>query len=198
MGNEIVRSGYAQVAATYAEQRDQFRSIRHLERFADLIPAGNTVLDVGCGAGLPVDAYLVKRGYAVHGLDLSETMIDLARSNVPKATYEIRDMSELRSGDYRVGGIVSMYAIFHTPREQHQVLLEQFASFMPDGGALLITMGSTEWEGAEEFHGAEMYWSHFGAETNRKLVENAGFRVVVDEIDTSADEAHQIIIATLK
>jgi len=197
MGNDNVRSGYARIAATYAAQRDQFSSIRHLERFANLIHAGSKILDVGCGAGKPIDEYLVQHGYEVHCLDLSESMIELARSNVPEATFEIRDMSELKRGDYRVSGIVSMYAIFHTPRERHQQVLERFASFMPDGGALLITMGSTEWEGSEEFHGTEMYWSHFGAEANRKLVEGAGFRVVVDEIDSSADEAHQIIIATM-
>jgi cyclopropane fatty-acyl-phospholipid synthase-like methyltransferase len=198
MGNDIVRDGYARIAATYAAQRDQYKSLKHLERFADLVPAGSTILDVGCGAGKPVDEYLIGRGSAVHGLDLSEQMIDLARSNVPAATYEVRDMSSLQVGDYRVGGIVSMYAIFHIPRERHGQLLKRFASFMPEGGALLITMGSGDWEGVEDdFHGAEMFWSHYGPETNRKLVEQAGFQVVIDEIDTTANEAHQIIIATL-
>jgi cyclopropane fatty-acyl-phospholipid synthase-like methyltransferase len=196
--NDIVQKGYARIASTYASQRDQFKSLKHLERFAELIPAGSAILDVGCGAGKPVDEFLVQRGFEVHGLDISPQMIELARSNVPEATYEIRDMSDLQAGDYRVDGIVSIYAIFHTPRERHQQLLERFASFMPDGGALLITMGSSEWEGTEaDFHGAEMYWSHYGPETNRKLVEQAGFRVIVDEIDTSAHEAHQIVIATM-
>jgi hypothetical protein len=91
-----------------------------------------------------------------------------------------------------------MYAIFHIPRERHGQLLKRFASFMPEGGALLITMGSGDWEGIEDdFHGAEMFWSHYGPETNRKLVEQVGFQVVIDEIDTTANEAHQIIIATL-
>jgi hypothetical protein len=59
-------------------------------------------------------------------------------------------------------------------------------------------MGSGDWEGVEDdFHGAEMFWSHYGPETNRKLVEQAGFQVAIDEIDTTANEAHQIIIATL-
>ncbi len=59
-------------------------------------------------------------------------------------------------------------------------------------------MGAEEWEGAEEdFHGARMSWSHFGAETNRDLVERAGFSVLLDEIDRSAGEAHQIILGRL-
>lgn len=198
MRNEFVRDAYERIADTYAARRDQFKSKRHLDRFADLVPAGRTILDIGCGAGQPVDAYLVDRGYTVLGLDISERMIELARAHVPQATYDVRDMSDLRVGEFNVGGIVSMYAIFHTPRERHRELLEKFASFMPDGGALLMTMGAGEWEGFEgDFHGGEMYWSHYGADTNTELVEQAGFQVVSDEIDRSADEEHQVIIATL-
>ena len=86
-------------------------------------------------------------------------MIELAKKNVPQAFYEVKDMSQLRKEEYCVDGIVSFYAIFHTPREKHQELLKKFASFMPNGGALLITMGAGEWEGTEEnFHGAKMFY----------------------------------------
>jgi hypothetical protein len=57
-------------------------------------------------------------------------------------------------------------------------------------------MGASDWEGSEDFHGAEMYWSHFGPVRNRELVEEAGFTVVMDEIDESGGERHQVILAT--
>lgn len=197
VGHDAVRDGYERIAKTYAAQRDQFKSLPYLERFVELVPAGGTCLDIGCGAGRPVGEFLVAHGYAVHGLDLAERMIDLARRNVPQASYEVRDMSDLEEGEYRVDGIVSFYAIFHTPREQHPALLSRFASFLPRDGAILITMGADAWEGTDDFHGTSMTWSHYGAERNRELVERAGFHVLLDEIDRSADEAHQIIIARL-
>lgn len=198
MGNALIRDGYDRIACTYAAQRDQFRSIKYLEAFIELMPTGATILDLGCGAGKPVDEFLVEHGCTVQGLDISERMIDLARQNVPQASYEIRDMSDLAAGDYSVDGIVAFYSIFHTPRDQHQSLLDRFASFLPKGGAILITMGSGEWEGIEDdFHGARMHWSHFGADRNVEMVEHAGFRVLLNEIDRSGNEAHQIIIAQL-
>lgn len=197
VGNDIVQDGYERIADTYAAQRDQFKSTRYLERFIELIPSGGTILDVGCGAGRPVDQFMVAHGYAVHGLDLSERMIDLARANVPRATYEVRDMGGLQPGEYEVDGIVSFYAIFHTPREHHQALLSTFASFMPRGGTMLITMGADAWEGTEDFHGTKMYWSHYGADRNIEMVERAGFSVLLNEIDRSANEKHQVIIARL-
>lgn len=197
-GNGAVRESYERIAATYSAQRDQFKSKRFLERFIGLVPAEGTILDIGCGAGKPVDEFLVEHGFAVHGLDLSERMIELARAKIPQALYEVRDMVELKTSEYCVDGIVSFYSIFHTPREQHQALFSWFASYLPKGGVMLVTMGAEEWEGTEDdFHGAEMYWSHYGADENIEMVESAGFSVLLNAIDRSANEAHQVIIGRL-
>jgi cyclopropane fatty-acyl-phospholipid synthase-like methyltransferase len=154
------------------------------------------VLDVGCGAGIPVDRYLVQHGHAVTGIDISRRQIELARRNVPQAQFEVMNMLDLQVGQFRVDGVVSFYAIFHTPRNRHRRLLETFRSFLRRGGVLLITMGAEPWEGTEpDFHGVEMYWSHFGSAQNRPLVEAAGFTVDTDEIAVSGDERHQVILA---
>ena len=123
-------------------------------------------------------------------------MIELAKKNVPEAEYMVADMTELKEGEYAVDAVVSFYAIFHTPRETHQGLLQKINSFLGKGSLLLITMGSYDWEGKEEnFYGTEMFWSHYGPEINRKLVQNAGFEVFVDEIDGTGNERHQILLA---
>lgn len=140
----------------------------------------------------------MKQGFAVNGIDISKRMIEFAKKNVPQAFYEVKDMSQLKEGEYCVDGIVSFYAIFHTSREKHQELLKKFASFMPNGGVIFITMSSGEWEGIEEnFHGAKMFWSHYGADKNIKLVKNAGFEILLNEIDGQADEKHQVIMARI-
>lgn len=196
--NDLAKKGYEEAADDYAAKRNQFKSLKYLEQFSKLLEKGKTILDVGCGAGKPVDEYLVKQGFAVNGIDISERMIELAKKNVPQSFYEVKDMSKLKESEYCVDGIVSFYAIFHTSRETHQELLNRFASFMPNGGAILITMGSGEWEGTEEnFHGAKMFWSHYGAEKNKEIIENAGFKILLNEIDTSGGEKHQVIIARL-
>lgn len=197
MGPDHVREGYERIAETYAAQRDQFKSAPYLRRFIDSLPSGERILDLGCGAGQPVDAFLVAHGFHVHGIDLSERMIDLARRNVPEATYEVRNMLDLADGEITVDGIVAFYSIFHTPRSEHQCLFDRLASFLGKGGSLLITMGAVEWEGIEDFHGTNMYWSHFGQDENAKMVERAGFRILSNGIDHAGDEQHQIILARL-
>lgn len=46
------------------------------------------VVDMGCGSGIWADI-LLKNGYSVHGIDISENMIQLARQQAPEATFEV-------------------------------------------------------------------------------------------------------------
>jgi cyclopropane fatty-acyl-phospholipid synthase-like methyltransferase len=193
---DLVQRGYDRAATTYLRERDQFKSHPYLEKLVALLSPGATVLDLGCGAGRPVDAFLVKRGCSVVGIDLSRRQIELARRNIPAARYEVRSMAELVEGEYNAEAVVSFYAIFHTPRETHADLFRLINSFLPVGGPLLVTMGADAWEGTETFCGVEMYWSHYGATENRAMVEAAGFRVLLDVIDTSGGERHQVLLAT--
>jgi SAM-dependent methyltransferase len=52
------------------------------------LSAGDRVLDVGCGSGL-LARRLLGDGYAVHGVDASRAMIDLARAHAAGATFEV-------------------------------------------------------------------------------------------------------------
>lgn len=196
MSNDFVKNSYNKIAEDYLKQRDQFKNNKYLDRLSKLLHQGSTILDVGCGAGIPVDAYLVKKGYVVKGIDISERQISLARKFVPEGTFEVKDMSKLKNNEYKVDAVISFYAIFHTPRESHGHILKTFRSFIIDKGYLLITMGVHDWIGKEDdFAGGEMWWSHYNADKNKDLVKEAGFEILLNEIDTSANEEHLIILA---
>jgi cyclopropane fatty-acyl-phospholipid synthase-like methyltransferase len=198
MTDDLVTAGNQRAANDYAANRIQIASIQYLQALSKLIQRGRTILDIGCGDGRPVDEYLVKQGFAVNGIDSSSQLVEVAKKNVPEGFYEVKDLSDLREGEYCVNGVVSFYAIFRTTREKYREILRTIASFMPNGGAILLTMGSGEWERSEEaIRAAESFWSHYGAEKNTELLESAGFKIYLSEIDGSANEKHQIILATL-
>jgi cyclopropane fatty-acyl-phospholipid synthase-like methyltransferase len=194
---ELVRRGYDAAAERYCASRSQDENQQHLELFVKQMPPPARVLDVGCGCGVPIDRSLVERGYEVIGIDLSPKQIALAKRFVPGARFEVRDMLDLALREYEVDGVVSFYAIFHTPREHHGRLLRTLTSFLRPGGVLLVTMGARAAEGIEpDFHGVPMFWSHYESETNHDLVEAAGLQIKVDEIVETADgECHQILFA---
>lgn len=195
MSDDVVRSGYDHMAHDYLAWRDQFKNLPQLEDLATRLRPGAEVLDVGCGAGVPVARFFAERGFAVTGLDVSSAQIALAREHVPQATFAVRDMRTIQPGEYAVDAVVSFYAIFHTPREGHAALLRTLASCLIAGGFLLVTLGASAWEGVEPFHGVDMYWSHYGPQENRTMIAAAGLLIIRDFIDTSGDEQHHIVLA---
>ena len=54
-----------------------------VERFAAHLPAGGSVLDLGCGSGQPIARDLLARGFAVVGVDSSPTLIATCRRRFP-------------------------------------------------------------------------------------------------------------------
>lgn len=192
----LVKNGYNEAAERYHADRSKFKSDKFLSDLNKLLKPGSIILDIGCGSGVPVAEYFIKKGHKVIGIDLSEKQIKLAKKNIPDGDFKVRDMQTLKIGEYQVNAVVSFYAIFHTPREVHQEILNKIASFLPSGGLILLTMGAGEWEGEEDnFFGVKMWWSHYGAEKNKELIQNAGFKIIFAKVDEDEDEKHLVVLA---
>ena len=196
MSNDFVKQQYNKLADSYLAGRDQFKNIKYLEKLDKLLSPSSTILDVGCGAGVPIDKWFIDQGHKVIGIDISERQIELAQKHIPEGKFKVQDMSELKEEEYSADAVVSFYAIFHTPRETHQKILYKIHTFIKTGGYLLITMGASDWVGKEEdFFGGEMEWSHYGTDENIKLVKSVGFEIILSEVDDTGGEKHLVILA---
>lgn len=192
---ELVRRGYDKIAPKYLSVRKEFVNHRYLEHLEKLLKPGSEILDLGCGAGKPINKFFINKGHKVTGIDISKTQIKLAKGNVPKARYFVKDISKLKKAEFQADAVVSFYVIIHLPREMHEQLFNTVNSFLPAGGYILFTMGTSDSEGIEEFYGTEMYFSQYGPKQNREIVEKAGFEIILDEIDEQKRERHQVILA---
>ena len=177
-----VESGYDVMAEQYLATKngEDPLALEALEDLASLLPPAAAVLDLGCGAGVPVTRWLADRGFAVTGVDVSARQLDLARTHVPEATFVKADMTEVtfRSGSF--DAVVAFHSIIHVPRTEHPALLGRIHRWLRPEGAFLATMSLTESEGREENWegwGAPMVWSHHDAKTNLAMLREAGFGI---------------------
>lgn len=179
---QIVARGFNQIAERYTEWASNVR-IEERARYTSLLlaklPMGAELLELGCGAGIPTTKQLAER-FFVTGVDISERQIALAQQNVPTAKFIVADMCQLNFPPASFDGIAAFYSIIHVPRREHPRLLQALATWLRPGGLLVATMGasSVEAEFDEDWLGVSMYWSHFDSETNRRLVEEAGFNII--------------------
>jgi len=192
---QLIRDGYNLIGQKYAEDRATFGSEKYIRQLMKRVRPGGTILDIGCGDGVPIDRALIKQGYRVVGIDIAENQVKRARRNCPEGEFEERDLGELKQGEYQVDGVVCMYTMFHISREEQGERIRVIGTYLPKGGILLVSMGDKEFEGVTMFHGIPMWWSQWGPKRNRELVEKAGFDVLIDEIDQTGGERHQVILA---
>jgi SAM-dependent methyltransferase len=190
----IVAAGYDVVAERYLEwsgKRPSGPRLRWLSKALELIPPGADVLELGCGAGIPITAALAE-GRRVTGVDISATQIELARRNVPAATFLQADMTALDFPAGSFDAVTAFYSLTHVPRDEQGPLLERIARWLRPGGVFVASMGVEDDPGDVEHDwlGVDMYFSHFGAKKNRRLVERAGFKVEEAEIDAEPEDRH--------
>lgn len=194
MGLGVVKKSYDRIANVYLQSRDRLKTGKYVQRLLKYLPKKSTILDLGCGAGVPVDDIFLKAGHSVIGIDNSGEQIKLARKNCPAGDFLLGNIAQLKEKEYQVEAVVSFYTIFHTPRETQGKTFQIIASYLKKGGMLLVTMGDREFEGTHILHGVPMWSSQYGTIKNRKLIEDAGFKILTDEIDLSGGERHQVIL----
>lgn len=184
---ETVRAGYDRIAAEFAEwgarvegdPRDRF-----LTDFMELLPAGGSVLDLGCGAGVPSTRRLAET-FTVTGADISGVQIGLAREHVPGARFVCADVLDLVLPDASFDGVAAFYSISHIPREEHPRVFSLVRRWLRPGGVFVASLGAGDiagWTG--EWLGVPMFFSSHDAVTNRRLLAGAGLEVAQAEVVT--------------
>ncbi len=176
---EIVKSGYDKIYREYARQRTIWDNKKELDDLVNLLPKHSKILDVGCGAGIPVAKFLINKGFEVVGVDTSKSMLKLAKKNVPEARFYNMNMTKLKFPENTFDAITCFYSISHVPRRYHSKILSKFFRLLKPKGFLLISTGLTETKSyVGDWFGAEMYWSHFDKQTNLKLIKKAKFKII--------------------
>jgi 2-polyprenyl-3-methyl-5-hydroxy-6-metoxy-1,4-benzoquinol methylase len=177
-----VESGYDRMAEQYLATKDPEDPLvlRALEDLASLLPSQAAVLDLGCGAGVPVTRWLADRGFAVTGVDVSARQLELARTYVPEGTFLKADMTEVVFESKSFDAVVAFHSIIHVPRTEHPTLLKRIHRWLKPAGALLATMTVADYEGRDEDWegwGAPMVWSHYDSKANVAMLREAGFEI---------------------
>lgn len=198
---KLVEEGYDTgdyVSAFRLTKKPNMMEKSFLDKLIELIPKGGRVLDLGCGTGIPIDKYLVDKGIRVRGIDISQKHVNLAKRNVPSAEFVKGDFSEF-DFDEKFDAIISFYAIFHIPREEHKDLFLKMYDLLNDNGVILVTLGTSGSEYGEEkdWAGATMAWSTYEPKEYKKIIKLVGFKILeaTFEGEPGDDEYHFWVLA---
>ena len=139
-----VRLAYDTVAEDYATFLPDTRAETNLDlAMVDAFAAAVTgaadprVLDAGCGAGR-MSRYLADRGCLVRGVDLSPSMVAMARRDHPDLTFTVGSLTDLPHPDRQFAGVMLWYSIIHTPPAGQARIFAEAVRVLRPGGHLLV------------------------------------------------------------
>ncbi|MYX60271.1 methyltransferase domain-containing protein [Streptomyces sp. SID8382] len=196
---DVVRRGYDALSRHYEQSyATETKYQPWLGALQQRIPAAATVLDLGCGSGVPVARNLASAGHRVTGVDISEVQISRARQLVPEAEFRRVDATAVEFPAASFDAVVSLYALIHIPLAEQPPLLARIATWLRPGGWFLGTTGHSAWTGTDEDWlggGVAMWWSHADAATYRDWLIGAGLTVEGEEFVPEGDGGHALFWA---
>jgi SAM-dependent methyltransferase len=205
---QIVADGYGPIGDTFAGWRERIVGDPRQEWEEELtsrLADGSRVLELGCGAGTPETRRLASR-FRLTGVDVSPRQVARARAAIPEAEFVCADFTAMELPPESFDAVASFYVFNHVPRDLLAPLLLRIRGWLsrnaggvagraddvrredrvpaaPGGGWLLAAFGTSDteaWTG--DWLGAPTFFSSFSADVNSRLVREAGFEIVRDEV----------------
>ena len=181
---QVVRAGYDELSDRFGEwgakvEGDPWR--RFVDDLAERLPVDARVLDLGSGNGEKISRLAGR--FDVTGVELSDRQLSLARAAAPEASLVRADFTELDCPAEAFDAVTALYSIVHVPRDEHPALFARIRGWLKPGGLFLASLSHLGGpDRFEEWLGVEMFFSGFDAATNGRLLREAGFKLLVDEV----------------
>jgi SAM-dependent methyltransferase len=176
--HERIAGLYEDNAAAWDRQRGrELFEKAWLDRFLALLPEAPEVLDIGCGMGEPIAAYLIDRGARVTGIDSAPSLIALCRERFPAHEWIVGDMRTLDLAR-RFDGILAWHSFFHLHPDDQRPMFARFAAHARPGAALMFTSGWSHGEAIGAWQGEPLYHGSLDTKEYRRLLGENGFAVV--------------------
>jgi len=136
--------------------------------FLGLLPAGASILELGCGAGSHA-AEMLARGFALRATDGSPEMAEIAsrRLHHPVATMRFDELEESEVFD----GVWASACLLHVPKEELAGILARIHRALKAGGVFYASYKAGEGDGRDSLG---RYYNYVSADWLRTTYAAAG------------------------
>lgn len=166
-------NGYEQVSVDYVSIRSASKiGVATVREWARTLPYGGTVLDLGCGHGVPIAQTLIESGLAVSGVDASPTMAAAFRMRFPDSQVECSAVENSTLLANRFDGVVAWGLMFLLSPDAQASLIHQVAAALKPEGKFLFTAPAVVCEWPDALTGLPSH--SLGEQTYRQIINSAG------------------------
>lgn len=172
-------NGYERLAGEFIEIRGrdvQGIGALTVKEWVKTLTPESSVLDLGCGTGIPISKVLVEQGMRIYGVDASVTMVQEFQKNFPKAPVACEAVEESQFFNRRFDAIIAWGLIFLLSENDQKLVIQKAADALVPGGKLLFTAPYQECEWEDIMTG--QISRSLGAGNYKKILSASGFGLI--------------------
>lgn len=131
--------GYEQLAETFIRVRNRGIGGLTVQAWSKTLPPDSSILDLGCGHGVPISEVLINNGFAVYGVDASPKLVTAFRELFPKAHVECSAVEDSELFRRTFDGAIAWGLMFLLPADVQAIVIGKVARALNPGGKFLFT-----------------------------------------------------------
>lgn len=175
-------NGYEAVATEFMENRERANiGVAIVREWARSLPSGATILDLGCGHGVPVSMALMNDGFTVSGIDASPSLTDAFHRRFPQAHVACEPVEESDLFGRTFDGVVAVGLLFLLRGDAQRALVRKVAKALNPGGRFLFTAPAQVCTWTDVLTGRPS--RSLGAEEYQAVLADAGLVLVGEHRD---------------
>jgi SAM-dependent methyltransferase len=177
-------NGYEAIAPIFIKGRGQAVNgigASSVHNWVRTLPVNSTVLDLGCGTGIPISKILMDEGMIVYGIDASPTMVKTFRQNFPNTSVACESIEDSLFFNRTFDAIIAWGLFFLLSETAQAILILKAANALPTGGKLLFTSPHMQVEWMDAMTGRRSV--SLGAEKYKELLSVSGFSLLEEFMD---------------
>lgn len=110
-----------------------------VRQWAQALPRGAAVIDIGCGPGFPITEVLVAEGLNVFAIDAAPSFVEAFRRNLPNTPVVCEAVQDSTFFDRTFDAALAWGLIFLVSADDQRRLIRRIADILVPGGRLLFT-----------------------------------------------------------
>jgi 2-polyprenyl-3-methyl-5-hydroxy-6-metoxy-1,4-benzoquinol methylase len=169
-------NGYETHAAQFRYWREQSSiGVATVLQWAQGLPPGAAVLDLGCGSGLPLGKALAELGFSLYGIDASPTLAAAYQQLLPQAQVVCEKLEDSDFFQRQFAGVLCVGVVFLLPEATQRQLFSKVAAALLPGGLWLFSAPAQACRWVDMLTGLESV--SLGATAYQQLLQQAGLRL---------------------
>jgi 2-polyprenyl-3-methyl-5-hydroxy-6-metoxy-1,4-benzoquinol methylase len=152
-----------------------------VRKWAESLPPGGAVLDLGCGCGVPITRTLIDLGLRPYGVDAAPSLVADFRARFPDVPVEGASVGDSPFFGRTFDGVLAWGLMFLLPSPDQVDLVRRMSSVLGPGGRLLFTSPEPRCTWRDNLTGRESM--SLGAAEYRRLMEAEGLVEIEEDED---------------